>query len=67
MLDDHLPDVHVIITTHDEIVLECPREIADEAAGWLTGHMREAIRETIGDELATEDCAEVEISESWGG
>jgi DNA polymerase I len=66
MLDDPIEGVHVIITTHDEIVLECPREIADEAAGWLLGHMREAIRETIGDELATEDCAEVEIGSSWG-
>jgi DNA polymerase-1 len=66
MLDDPLPGVHVIITTHDEIVLECPREIADEAKGWLVHHMGEAIRETIGEELATKDCAEVTVGSSWG-
>jgi DNA polymerase-1 len=66
MLDDPLPDVRVIITTHDEIVLECPSEIADKAGAWLVRHMRETIRETIGEELATEDCAEVEVGVSWG-
>jgi DNA polymerase I-like protein with 3'-5' exonuclease and polymerase domains len=66
MLDDPLPDARVIITTHDEIVLECSSEIAERAGEWLTGHMREAIRETIGDELATSDCAEVEVGVSWG-
>jgi DNA polymerase-1 len=66
MVDDPLPGVSVIITTHDEIVLECPEEVAEEAEDWLVSHMREAIRETIGEELATEDCAEVESGESWG-
>jgi len=66
LLDDLLPDVHVIITTHDEVVLECPAAVAEEALGWLLGHMREAIRETIGEDLATEDCVEGEIGSSWG-
>jgi hypothetical protein len=67
LLDDVLPDAHVIITTHDEVVLECPVSIAEEALEWLLGHMREAIRETIGEDLATEDCVEGEMSSSWGG
>jgi DNA polymerase-1 len=66
MIDDPLEGVHVIITTHDEIVLECPEEVAEEAKGWLVSHMREAIRETVGEELATEDCVEAEVGESWG-
>jgi len=68
LLDDVLPDAHVIITTtHDEVVPECPVSVAEEALEWLLGHMREAIRETIGEDLATEDCVEGEMSSSWGG
>jgi DNA polymerase-1 len=67
LLDDVLPDAHVIITTHDEVVLECPVSIAEEALEWLLVHMREAIRETVGEDLATEDCVEGEMSSSWGG
>jgi hypothetical protein len=66
LLDDVLPDAHVI-TTHDEVVLECPVSVAEEALEWLLGHMREAIRETIGEDLATGDCVEGEMSSSWGG
>jgi DNA polymerase I len=66
LLDDVLPDAHVIITTHDEVVLECPVSVAEEALEWLLGHMRAAIRETIGEDLATEDCVEGEMSSSWG-
>jgi DNA polymerase-1 len=66
LLDDPLPDVHVIITTHDEVVLEAPAAVAEEALGWLLSHMQEAIRETIGDDLATVDCVEGEIGRSWG-
>jgi DNA polymerase-1 len=66
LLDDPLPEVHVIITTHDEVVLEAPAAAADEALAWLISHMREAIRATIGEELATEDCVEGETASSWG-
>jgi DNA polymerase-1 len=66
MLDDPLEGVHVIITTHDEVVLECPASRADEAAQWLATHMREAVSETLGEKLATEDCVEVEVGYSWG-
>jgi DNA polymerase I-like protein with 3'-5' exonuclease and polymerase domains len=66
MLDDPLPGVHVLLTTHDEVVLECPAAAAEVALTWLLSHMRAAIRETIGEDLATEDCVEGEISSSWG-
>jgi DNA polymerase I-like protein with 3'-5' exonuclease and polymerase domains len=66
MLDDPMEDVFVIITTHDEVVLECPEDLSEDAALWLTEHMREAVRQTIGEDLATEDCVEAEISASWG-
>jgi DNA polymerase I-like protein with 3'-5' exonuclease and polymerase domains len=66
MVDDPLPGVHVIITTHDEVVLECSDETAEKAKEWLKGHMIAAVRETIGEELATPDCVEVEDGQSWG-
>jgi DNA polymerase I-like protein with 3'-5' exonuclease and polymerase domains len=66
LLDDPLLGVYVIITTHDEVVLEAPVAVADSALAWLLSHMREAIRATIGEELATEDCVEGETASSWG-
>jgi len=66
LIEDPLDNVHVIITTHDEVVLECPATVAEAAKDWLLGHMRAAIRGTIGEELATEDCVEGEVSTSWG-
>jgi hypothetical protein len=57
----------VIITTHDEVVLEVPADGAESALAWLLSHMREAIRATIGEELATEDCVEGKVLPSWGG
>jgi hypothetical protein len=42
MVEDPFEGAHVIVTTHDEIVLECPEEVAEEALRWLLGHMREA-------------------------
>jgi hypothetical protein len=67
LLDDPLEGVHVIITTHDEVVLEVPADGAESALAWLLSHMREAIRATIGEELATEDCVEGKVLPSWGG
>jgi myo-inositol-1(or 4)-monophosphatase len=42
-------------------------ERAEEILEWLLRHMRQATRELIGDDLATEDCAEGGIARSWGG
>jgi DNA polymerase I-like protein with 3'-5' exonuclease and polymerase domains len=67
LLDDPLPRVHIIITTHDEVVAECPRERSEEVLEWLLCHMRQATWELIGDALATEDCAEGGIARGWGG
>jgi DNA polymerase I-like protein with 3'-5' exonuclease and polymerase domains len=66
MVEDPFEGACVIVTTHDEIVLECPEEVAEEALRWLLGHMREAVKETIGAELATPECVEGEAGSSWG-
>jgi DNA polymerase I-like protein with 3'-5' exonuclease and polymerase domains len=67
LLDDPIPECHVAITTHDEIVCEAPTAQAEKVATWLASHMRAAVAETVGEELATEDCVEVEIATSWKG
>ena len=67
LLDNPFPRVHIIITTHDEVVAECPREQSEEVLEWLLHHMRQATWELIGDDLATEDCAEGDTARSWGG
>jgi DNA polymerase I-like protein with 3'-5' exonuclease and polymerase domains len=66
LLDNPLPRVRIIITTHDEVVAECPRERSEEVLEWLLHHMRQATWELIGDDLGTEDCAEGEIAQNWG-
>jgi DNA polymerase I-like protein with 3'-5' exonuclease and polymerase domains len=62
-------DVEVLISSHDEIVLHAPRSSAEEVAEWLKDHMRAAMAELIGEELAAEtgysDCVESHIGDSW--
>ncbi len=66
MVEDPVPGVFVIITTHDEVVLECPADRVEGAREWLLENMRAAVRETIGEDLATEDCVEASVGRSWG-
>ncbi len=60
-------DVKIIITTHDEIVLEAPSEDAESVKGWLKDTMVRAARRFLREELAGEDSVEVEGVPSWGG
>ena len=62
-----LPVAEIIITTHDEIVLEIPETEAETAELWLYECMREALQELLCPELATEDCVEAKAGPSWGG
>lgn len=60
-------NVRIIITTHDEIVLEV---LQDDLAGvkdWLEVAMRAAAKEFLRDELTGSDCVEAEEVPSWGG
>jgi DNA polymerase-1 len=63
-------DVEILISSHDEIVLHAPESSAQEVAEWLKDHMRAAMAELIGEELATKtehsDCVESFIGDSWG-
>jgi DNA polymerase-1 len=58
---------HILLTTHDEIALEAPEEVAAEACEWLTARMRGAAKMFLREELAGEDCVEGGVGDSWGG
>ena len=60
-------DVRILFTTHDEIVLEAPVEVAESAKKWLEACMREAAGRFLRPELAGSDCAKGKIGLSWGG
>ena len=60
------PGTEILLTTHDEIVLECPED--DEGVlGWLVEKMRKAAGCFLRPELASEDCVEGVEGSSWGG
>jgi DNA polymerase-1 len=65
--DGLFPEVEVIITTHDEIVLEAPEEVGKSTQAWLERRMQDAARRFLREELAGEDCVEGEVGPSWGG
>jgi DNA polymerase I-like protein with 3'-5' exonuclease and polymerase domains len=62
-------DVEILISSHDEIVLHAPQSSAEDVAEWLKDHMRAAMAELIGKELAAKtehsDCVESYIGDSW--
>lgn len=58
------PDVRAVIVVHDEIVIECPAGVADEAKGWLVGCMLDGMGRYVTD-VPVE--VEVEISTTWAG
>jgi hypothetical protein len=66
-LDGRFEDVHILLTTHDEIALEAPTDVAQDARAWLEGWMRDAARMFLREELTSEDCVEGSAGPSWGG
>jgi DNA polymerase-1 len=63
---DPRPGTHFLLSVHDELVLECPKEDAREVAEWLKAKMGEAMEEILGRELGGPACAEVGHGPSWG-
>jgi DNA polymerase-1 len=59
-------DAQFVAGVHDEIVLECPEESAEEVARWLKEKMREAFEEVLGPELGGPKSVEVSYGPSWG-
>jgi DNA polymerase-1 len=63
---DPRPGTHFLLSVHDELVLECPKEDAREVAVWLKTKMGEAMEEILGEELGGPKRAEVGYGPSWG-
>ena len=63
---DPRPGTHFLLSVHDELVLECPKEDAREVALWLKAKMGEAMEEILGEGLGGPKCAEVGYGPSWG-
>jgi DNA polymerase-1 len=63
---DPRPNTHFLLSVHDELLLECPKEDARRVALWLKAKMGEAMEEILGGELGGPKCAEVGYGPSWG-
>jgi DNA polymerase I len=63
---DPRPGTHFLLSVHDELVLECPKEDARGVAVWLRAKMGEAMKEILGEELGGPTSAEVGYGPSWG-
>jgi DNA polymerase-1 len=66
MAADPHPDTQFLLSVHDELVLECPEEVARDVARWVKAKMRAAMEEVLGTELGGEKSVEVEYGPSWG-
>ncbi len=68
---DEFPSAVPILAVHDEIVVECDEEQAEEVQVWLEGAMKDGMEEVLnrpeaeGPSVPVE--VEAEIGESWGG
>jgi DNA polymerase I-like protein with 3'-5' exonuclease and polymerase domains len=63
---DPRPATHFLLSVHDELVLECPKEDVRGVAVWLKAKMGEAMEEILGEELGGPRSAEVGYGPSWG-
>jgi DNA polymerase I len=62
---DEVPDARLVATVHDEILAECPEEVAAETAQWLVRHMTSAMQELVGDRVPIS--VEATSGRSWVG
>jgi DNA polymerase-1 len=62
---DPRPGTHFLLSVHDELVLECPKEEARGVALWLKAKMGEAFEEVLGPELGGPEAVEVSYGPSW--
>jgi DNA polymerase I len=61
------PGAFLVLTVHDEVLIECDAEAAQETVAWLSETLRSAVEVVLSrPELAGEDVVETHISDSWG-
>ena len=57
-------DAAPVLVVHDEIVIECPTEKAEEAKTWLTGNMERAMKSLLTHVPVQVDA---KVSRDWSG
>ena len=63
-LADKLPEeAHMVATIHDELIVECPVEIADEVCRLTEETMKQAMSSVLGANVPVE--AEAKVCECW--
>jgi|SRR5215217_3482299 len=61
------PQAVPILSVHDEIVIECDAEAAQETVRWLGDTLCSAVEDVLGrPELAGHDLVETSVVHSWG-
>ena len=61
------PGAVPILSVHDEIVIECDAEGAQETVRWLGDTLRGAVEDVLDrPELAGRDVVETSVVQSWG-
>jgi DNA polymerase I len=64
--EEHL-NAFVVLTVHDEVVVECDEQKAPEIARWLGDTLRKAVADVLGyEELAGDDAVETTVVGAWG-
>jgi len=66
MAQDPRSGTHLLLSVHDELVLECPEDEARDVALWLKEKMRSSIEDVLGRDLGGEKSVEVSYGPSWG-
>ncbi len=59
VLQEHYPDAKLILQVHDELIVECPEEIAPQVAGLISNEMENAAK------LSVPLLAEAKWGSSW--
>jgi DNA polymerase I len=62
------PDAHLVLTVHDEIVVEAPEDQQDEVAAWVEHHMVEGMLDALQksrDDVPSLPIVEIDIGKEW--
>jgi DNA polymerase-1 len=58
-----VPEAQLIAAIHDEVLAECPAEMAEHTASWLRTHMIAATQALVGD--AVPIVVDVQVGDTW--
>jgi DNA polymerase-1 len=68
MHEDPMPDVYPVLTVHDEVVCEAPKDQQDAVAEWVEKHMVGGMLEAVemtADEVPSLPMVEIDIGKEW--